>query len=105
MNGDGKVDLADLQAFAPTYMSRAGSPNYNPAADFNHNGIINLYDAKALLRNLAPISPRIPLGRRAPSRSRGPGPLFASDDLGGRDLSQDGHDRWPHDTGKPDHRG
>jgi hypothetical protein len=61
INGDGKVDLADLQAFAPTYMSTTGSPNYNPAADFNHNGIINLYDAKALLRNMAPISPRIPL--------------------------------------------
>src|SRR5262245_16448096 len=52
VNGDGKVDLADLQAFAPTYMSTIGSPNYNPAADFNHNGIINLYDAKAILRNL-----------------------------------------------------
>src|SRR3954466_9619146 len=24
VNGDGKVDLADLQAFAPTYMSRVG---------------------------------------------------------------------------------
>jgi hypothetical protein len=61
INGDGKVDFADLQAFAPTYMSTIGSPNYNPAADFNHNGIINLYDAKAILRNMAPISPRIPL--------------------------------------------
>jgi hypothetical protein len=61
VNGDGRVDIADLQEFAPTYMSRVGSPNYNPAADFNHNGIVDLYDAKALLRNLAPISPRIPL--------------------------------------------
>lgn len=59
INSDGKVDLADLQAFAPTYMSRAGSAAYNPAADFNRNGIINLYDVKAILRNLAPISPRI----------------------------------------------
>jgi Dockerin type I domain len=61
INGDGKVDLADVQAFAGTYMSRKGGPNYNPAADFNHNGVINLYDAKALLHNVAPISPRLPL--------------------------------------------
>jgi hypothetical protein len=61
INGDGKVDLADVQAFAPTYMSRRGGPNYNPAADFNHNGVINLYDAKALLHNEAPSSPRLPL--------------------------------------------
>jgi hypothetical protein len=61
VNGDGKVDLPDLQSFASTYMSRRRSPNYNPAADFNQNGIINLYDAKALLHNLAPISPRLPL--------------------------------------------
>src|SRR3954463_9052608 len=45
VNGDGKVDLADLQAFAPTYMSRVGSPAYNPAADSNHDGIIDSYDA------------------------------------------------------------
>jgi hypothetical protein len=61
INGDGRVDLADLQAFAPAYMSRKGSPGYNPAADFNQNGIVNLYDAKALLKNMAPLTRRIPL--------------------------------------------
>jgi hypothetical protein len=61
INGDGKVDLADVQAFAGTYMSRKGNPNYNPAADFNHNGVINFYDAKALLHNVPPITPRLPL--------------------------------------------
>jgi hypothetical protein len=61
INGDGKVDLADLQDFAPSYGSRKGDPNYNPAADSNQNGIINLYDAKALLHNLAPLSPKLPL--------------------------------------------
>jgi len=64
VNGDGKVNLADLQAFAPSYMSRQGDPNYNPAADFNHNGVINLYDAKALLHNMAPLTPRLPLTAR-----------------------------------------
>jgi hypothetical protein len=60
INGDGKVNLADVQAFAPTYMSQRGDPNYNPAADFNHNGVINLYDAKALMHNVELSSPRLP---------------------------------------------
>ncbi|QEH33448.1 hypothetical protein OJF2_19500 [Aquisphaera giovannonii] len=61
VNGDGRVDYSDLQAFAPTYMAKAGSANYDAAADFNHNGIINLYDAKVLLRNMAPLTRRVPL--------------------------------------------
>jgi Dockerin type I domain len=61
VNGDGKVNLADLQAFAPAYGSKEGQPNYNPTADFNHNGIVNLYDAKALLHNMAPLTAKIPL--------------------------------------------
>ncbi|MGC8643670.1 MAG: dockerin type I domain-containing protein [Isosphaeraceae bacterium] len=61
INGDGKVNLADLQAFAPSYMSHIGQPNYNPAADFNQNGFINIYDAKALMRNMTPLTPRMPL--------------------------------------------
>jgi hypothetical protein len=64
INGDGKVDFADLQLFAPAYMSKQGDANYNPAADFNHNGIINLYDAKALMRNMTPLTPRLPLTAR-----------------------------------------
>ena len=45
-------------------MSRQGDPNYNPAADFNHNGVINLYDAKVLLHNMAPLTPELPLTAR-----------------------------------------
>src|SRR4051794_2047364 len=56
INGDGKVDSADVQAFAKSYMARRRDPNYNPSADFNQNGVINLYDAKALLHNVAPSS-------------------------------------------------
>ena len=64
VNGDGTVNFADLQAFAPSYMSQQGEPNYNPAADFNLNGVINLYDAKALLHNMAPLTPDLPLTAR-----------------------------------------
>ena len=64
VNGDGTVNFADLQAFASSYMSQPGSPKYNPAADFNQNGVINLYDAKALLPNMAPLTPKLPLTAR-----------------------------------------
>jgi hypothetical protein len=61
VNGDGVVNLADVQAFAASYMSRKGEPSYNPAADFNQNGVVNLEDAKALMKNVAPLVPRRPL--------------------------------------------
>ena len=64
VNGDGTVNFADLQAFAPSYMSQQGELTYNPAADFNLNGVINLYDAKALLDNMAPLTPDLPLTAR-----------------------------------------
>jgi hypothetical protein len=60
VDGDGVVNLADLRAFAPTYMASRGEPNYNSAADFNQNGIINLYDAKALMENMTPLTANIP---------------------------------------------
>jgi hypothetical protein len=61
VNGDGEVNFADLQVFAPTYMSSTGGSRYVASADFNQNGVINLYDAKALLNNLAPLTRNIPL--------------------------------------------
>ena len=61
LNGDGKVDLADLEIFAPAYNTTLGQAQYNPSADFNQNGVINLYDAKAILHNMAPLTPKIPL--------------------------------------------
>jgi len=64
VNGDGTVNFADLQAFAPAYGSRLGDSIYNPAADFNQNGVINLYDAKPLLHNMAPLTPKLPLATR-----------------------------------------
>ncbi len=61
VNGDGQVNLADVQAFAKTYATKPGSsgPNkngYNAAADYNQNGLINLYDALALERNMTPLT-------------------------------------------------
>ena len=61
VNGDGQVNLADLAPFAEAYGSSPGDPNYNPAADSNGNGLINLFDAKALEYNMTPVAPNGPL--------------------------------------------
>ncbi len=64
VNGDGMVNFADLQAFAPAYSSQQGDRTYSAAADFNLNAVINLNDARALLQNMAPITPYLPLTAR-----------------------------------------
>ncbi len=56
VNGDGQVNLADEMAFAPTYAESRGQKDYNAAADYNQNGVINLYDALALERNMTPLT-------------------------------------------------
>jgi Dockerin type I domain len=61
VNGDGTVNLADLQAFAAAYETSAGNPKYNLAADFNHDGIVNQVDATALMKNMPPLTPNVPL--------------------------------------------
>jgi hypothetical protein len=61
VNGNGTVNLADVQAFAPTYQTRPDSPQFNAAADFNQNGLIDINDAKALMQNVTPLTPDIPL--------------------------------------------
>jgi hypothetical protein len=61
LNGDGVVNLADLALFPGTYLSRYGGARYNPNADANQNGEIGIGDAKALLHNLTPLTPKIPL--------------------------------------------
>jgi hypothetical protein len=50
-----------LDAFARTYLTRAGQANYNPAFDLNHNGQIGQDDARLLLHSLPPVSRAIPL--------------------------------------------
>jgi Dockerin type I domain len=61
VNGDGTVNLADLQPFASAYETSPGNPKYNAAADFNHDGIVNQVDAKALMENMPALTPNVPL--------------------------------------------
>ena len=44
VNGDGKVNLADLLAISSAWRSVPGMSNYNPNADLNGDGAINLAD-------------------------------------------------------------
>ena len=50
-----------LAAYAKAYLTAVGQPNYNPAVDTNHNGLIGMGDALPILHALAPITPRAPL--------------------------------------------
>jgi hypothetical protein len=61
LNGDGQVTEADLQLFPSTYRTRIGEPNYNSNADANQNGYIGIGDARALVHNLSPTTPKRPL--------------------------------------------
>jgi hypothetical protein len=60
-NGDGTVNLADLAPFTAAYSTSPGNPKYNPAADFNQDGIVNQIDAEALMQNMPPLTPEVPL--------------------------------------------
>ena len=60
VNGDGTVNQSDLAPFALAYGSSVGGKDYNAAADFNQDGIVNQIDAKALEENM-PVPNRNPL--------------------------------------------
>jgi hypothetical protein len=61
INGDGQVTVADLAPFAKAYGSSPGQPDYNPAADANLSGLVNLFDARAMEYNMTPLTPNVPL--------------------------------------------
>lgn len=44
LNGDNKIDTADYNVFKLSLNKCAGTAGYNPAADFDGNGCVNLYD-------------------------------------------------------------
>ena len=50
-DGDRDVDLADLAALLGAYGVCAGDPNYDPNADFDASGCVDLWDLLRLLSN------------------------------------------------------
>lgn len=61
VNGDGRVTLADEEAFVPAFNSLRGDADYLPSADANGNGYVGIGDARVLLRGLAAPGPKVPL--------------------------------------------
>jgi hypothetical protein len=48
LNGDFNITLADLTVLAYAYKSTPSSVNWNPNADIDNNGIVNLADLVTL---------------------------------------------------------
>jgi Dockerin type I domain len=44
LNGDGKVDAADLAIVQASFGATRGDPRYNPIADVNHDDIVDIRD-------------------------------------------------------------
>jgi len=57
LNGDGKVDCADLGIVKASFGKRTGQSGYDPRADVNRDGVVDV-------RDLAFVSQRLPVGTR-----------------------------------------
>jgi len=44
VNWDGYIDATDLDLMKAAYGSRLGTPNWNPDADLNEDGIVNMHE-------------------------------------------------------------
>ena len=78
--------------------SPPGDADYIAAADYNQNGIVNLYDALALERNMTPLTkPRRRLGGDQPGAARRRSTISGPTNLGGVDRQA----RTSRSTGTP----
>jgi dockerin type I repeat protein/uncharacterized protein DUF642 len=59
LNGDGSVGCDDLAIVKASFGKKAGQPGYNPIADVNHDGVVNVLD-------LSFVASRIPNGTKCP---------------------------------------
>jgi uncharacterized protein (DUF2141 family) len=51
INGDGKVDMADIGIAAIAFGSHENGARWNPAADVNGDGIVNMFDLGLVARD------------------------------------------------------
>jgi hypothetical protein len=58
-DGNGHVDSNDVVLVARALFSTAGRPRWNPAADLNHNGSVDLIDLLIVLQSLADLECRL----------------------------------------------
>jgi len=51
LDGNGRVDIADLTIVAVAFGSKPGEPNWNPDADLDKNNIVNVVDIAIVAKN------------------------------------------------------
>jgi virginiamycin B lyase len=54
LNGDGAVNCADINVVMASFGKTVGQPGYNPVADVNHDGIVNVKDLSWVSQYLPP---------------------------------------------------
>jgi hypothetical protein len=54
VNGDGKINCADIALVKAAFGTRTGQPGFNPNADVNHDGVVNVLDLAIVSQKLAP---------------------------------------------------
>ena len=52
-NGDGAVNCVDIAVVRAAFGKRTGQPGFNPAADFNNDGVIDIRDLSYVAQRLA----------------------------------------------------
>jgi len=53
VNGDGKINCADIALVKAAFGTRTGQPGFNPSADVNHDGVVNVLDLAIVSQKLA----------------------------------------------------
>jgi hypothetical protein len=54
VNGDGKINCADIALVKAAFGTRTGQPGFNPSADVNHDGVVNVLDLAIVSQKLVP---------------------------------------------------
>jgi hypothetical protein len=59
LNGDGLVNCADIRIIRNSWNKRTGQIGFDPRADYNRDGVVNIFD-------LAAVSKLLPRGTKCP---------------------------------------
>lgn len=54
VNGDGQINCADVDAVKASFGKKTGQPGFNPAADVNKDGVVNVLDLAMATQKLIP---------------------------------------------------
>jgi hypothetical protein len=87
INGDGSIDAMDIEVIDNSFNTLSGDPNFNPAADLNGDGAINMSDRMLLMaylsQNNIPIPTMPPINTTYPTPTPSPSPAVINYDING----------------------